>query len=176
MCLYPTIDLTATGQNIVRLRKERGLSVKQLQTFFGFDDPQAIYKWQWGKCLPSVDNLYALSVLLDVPMNEILVSSQPKLNLTAIEQQAKTCCSVLFYGPVLRDTAENEFCFHLFEWRRPSLYQANLARQHREHGAALSNCVMATASQRPKFSLSREKKGKRKMLFYEVAQFESRYD
>lgn len=84
MCLYPTIDLTATGQNIVRLRKERGLSVKQLQTFFGFDDPQAIYKWQWGKCLPSVDNLYALSILLDVPMNEILVSTQPKLNLTAI--------------------------------------------------------------------------------------------
>ena len=176
MCLYPTIDLTATGQNIVRLRKERGLSVKQLQTFFGFDDPQAIYKWQWGKCLPSVDNLYALSVLLDVPMNEILVSTQPKLNLTAIEQQAKTCCSVLFYGPVLRDTAENESCFHLFDWRRPSLYRANLARQHGEHGAALSNSVMATASQRPKFSLSREKKGKRKMLFYEDAQFESRYD
>ena len=146
MCLYPTIDLTATGQNIVRLRKERGLSVKQLQTFFGFDDPQAIYKWQWGKCLPSVDNLYALSVLLDVPMNEILVSTQPKLNLTAIEQQAKTCCSVLFYGPVLRDTAENESCFHLFDWRRPSLYRTNFARQHREHGAALSNCVMAAAS------------------------------
>ena len=31
MCLYPSIDLKATGRNIARLRKERGLSVKQLQ-------------------------------------------------------------------------------------------------------------------------------------------------
>ena len=98
MCLYPTIDLTATGQNIARLRKERGLSVKDLQLFFGFEDPQAIYKWQWGKSLPSVDNLYALSALLDVPMNEILISSRPKLNIAACEQQAKAYCSGVFRG------------------------------------------------------------------------------
>ena len=54
MCLYPSIDLKATGRNIARLRKERGLSVKQLQAYFGFEDPQAIYRWQWGKNLPSV--------------------------------------------------------------------------------------------------------------------------
>ena len=78
MCLYPSIDLKATGRNIARLRKERGLSVKQLQAYFGFEDPQAIYRWQWGKNLPSVDNLYALSALFEVPMNEILVSSKPR--------------------------------------------------------------------------------------------------
>ena len=42
MCLYPSIDLKATGRNIARLRKERGLSVKQLQAYFGFEDPQAV--------------------------------------------------------------------------------------------------------------------------------------
>ena len=47
MCLYPSIDLKATGRNIARLRKERGLSVKQLQAYFGFEDPQAIYRRQW---------------------------------------------------------------------------------------------------------------------------------
>ena len=73
MCLYPSIDLKATGRNIARLRKERGLSVKQLQAYFGFEDPQAIYRWQWGKNLPSVDNLYALSSLFEVPMIEILL-------------------------------------------------------------------------------------------------------
>ena len=99
MCLYPTIDLTATGQNIVRLRKERGLSVKQLQTFFGFDDPQAIYKWQQGRSLPSVDNLYALGALFEVPMEEILVSQAPKLNLVVCEQQVEACCSPHFEIP-----------------------------------------------------------------------------
>lgn len=94
---YPTIDLSATGKNIARLRRERGLSVRELQAFFGFEDPQAIYRWQWGKSLPSVDNLYALSVLLDVPMNEILVPAGAAFQLTASEQQASVCCSVRFW-------------------------------------------------------------------------------
>ncbi len=39
---FPTINLMATGQNIVRLRKAAGLSVKDLQDIFGFATPQAI--------------------------------------------------------------------------------------------------------------------------------------
>lgn len=46
MVNLPTIDMTGTGQNINRLRKQAGLSVKDLQDIFGFATPQAIYKWQ----------------------------------------------------------------------------------------------------------------------------------
>ena len=56
---FPVIDPVATGANITRLRQERGLTVHDLQRFFGFDAPQAIYKWQKGQSLPSIDNLYA---------------------------------------------------------------------------------------------------------------------
>ena len=70
---FPVIDLAQTGKNILRLRKAKGLSVKDLQKFFGFDEPQAIYKWQKGKSLPTVDNLFALSLILQTPMNEIIV-------------------------------------------------------------------------------------------------------
>ena len=70
---FPVISLEKTGKNIERLRKERGISVKELQEFFGFEQPQAIYKWQWGDNLPSVDNLYALGKILNVPMEKILV-------------------------------------------------------------------------------------------------------
>ncbi len=70
---FPVIDMEATGRNILRLRKACGLSVRDIQQFFGFEAPRVIYMWQHGQCLPSVDNLYALSVLLGVPMNEILV-------------------------------------------------------------------------------------------------------
>lgn len=45
---FPTIDLVRTGDNIKKLRKSRGLTVKQLQDYFGFERPQAIYKWQKG--------------------------------------------------------------------------------------------------------------------------------
>lgn len=92
--VFPVIDPIATGKNIIRLRKDRGLSVRDLQTFFGFEGPQAIYKWQHGKTLPSVDNLYALSALLDVPMDEILISTRPKRDMMLLEQQADACCSV----------------------------------------------------------------------------------
>lgn len=91
--VFPVIDPVATGENIVRLRKDRGLTVRDLQAFFGFEEPQAIYKWQRGKSLPTVDNLYALSALLDVPMDEILVTARPKLNIIVCEQQAEACCS-----------------------------------------------------------------------------------
>ena len=71
---FPKIDYIATGKNIVRLRKERGLSVKDLADWFGFTEVRAIYKWQTGQTLPSINNFYALSVLFNVPMNDIIVS------------------------------------------------------------------------------------------------------
>ena len=44
----PAIDLKKTGQNITRMRKEVGISVRELQVMFGFTSPQAIYNWQNG--------------------------------------------------------------------------------------------------------------------------------
>ena len=89
--VFPVIDPVATGENILRLRKARGLTVRDLQNWFGFEEPQAIYKWQKGKSLPTVDNLYALGTLLNVPMEEILVPSK-------CGQQDHSCCPPAFYG------------------------------------------------------------------------------
>lgn len=89
---YPVIDLTATGNNIRRLRLERGLTVRDLQRYFGFEEPRAIYKWQKGESLPTVDNLYALGNLFEVPMDQILVPAAVKLHIVG-EQQAESCCS-----------------------------------------------------------------------------------
>ena len=67
------IDVAATGKNITRLRKSAGLSVKDVQDVFGFGTPQAIYKWQNGTSLPTVDNLVMLSGLFGVPVDDILI-------------------------------------------------------------------------------------------------------
>ena len=71
--VFPVIDLPGTGRNIQRLRRQAGVTVRELQTYFGFEYPQAIYKWQHGECLPSVDNLLALARVLRVPMEDLLV-------------------------------------------------------------------------------------------------------
>ena len=73
MIPFPTVDPVQTGANIVRLRKTAGLSVHDLQTAFGFNSPQAIYKWQNGTALPTVDNLIGLAVLLKVHIDDILI-------------------------------------------------------------------------------------------------------
>lgn len=93
---FPVIDPAATGRNIMRLRLEQGLTVRDVQVFFGFEEPQAIYKWQSGKSLPTVYNLYALSALLDVRMDEILVAAKPELKIAEIEPQAEACGSIIF--------------------------------------------------------------------------------
>lgn len=98
MYQYPVIDLAATGRNITRLRKEHGLTVRQLQSYCGFEAPQAIYHWQKGKALPSVDNLFALSVLFGVPMNEILVAAPHQLHIAAEQQAENACCSAFSGG------------------------------------------------------------------------------
>lgn len=103
---FPVIDLTATGKNILRLRKEKGLSVRDLQTFFGFEEPQAIYKWQQGKSLPTVDNLYALGAILKVPIEEILVSSQTGSKQNKNEQQNDSCCSSCILRPAVWSSAK----------------------------------------------------------------------
>ena len=74
MVNLPTIDMIRTGQNIARLRKQAGLSVRDLQDIFGFATPQAIYKWQQGAALPTLDNLVVLAAVLQVRMDDILVT------------------------------------------------------------------------------------------------------
>ena len=71
----PTIDLAQTGAYIVNLRKAAGLTVADIQMGFGFNSPQAIYKWQNGTALPTVDNLIVLAALLNVRIDDILVTT-----------------------------------------------------------------------------------------------------
>ena len=73
MFVMPAIDMVATGKNIARLREKAGLTVKNLQDAFGFATPQAIYKWQHGTAMPTIDNLVALAALLSVSIDEIIV-------------------------------------------------------------------------------------------------------
>lgn len=73
MVMIPTIDMVKTGQNIQVLRRQTGLSVRNLQDIFGFATPQVIYKWQQGVAMPTIDNLVVLSAIFQVTIEDILV-------------------------------------------------------------------------------------------------------
>lgn len=70
---YPVIDPVATGERINTFRKNRGFSVVSLRDYLGLSTTNAIYKWLKGESLPTLDNFLALSLLLDVSMNDLIV-------------------------------------------------------------------------------------------------------
>ena len=74
MVNLPTIDMIRMGQNIAKLRRQAELSVRDLQDIFGFATPQAIYKWQQGVALPTIDDLVVLAAVLQVRLDDILVT------------------------------------------------------------------------------------------------------
>lgn len=72
IAIHPVINLVKTGQNIKTMREEKGMSVQKLADFMEFEAVQAVYNWQTGKSLPSIENLKILSELFNKPMDEIL--------------------------------------------------------------------------------------------------------
>ena len=76
---YTTMDMLMTGQLIKRIVSERGYSVSEIQEKLGLSCPQPIYRWYKGQNLPSVDNLYILSSMLGLHMEDFLIQSDEAL-------------------------------------------------------------------------------------------------
>ena len=71
---YPVINMTATGMNIKNMMKKNGCRVTAVAELLGMSDKSAVYKWFRGEALPSLDNFLALSELLGVSINELIVT------------------------------------------------------------------------------------------------------
>ena len=67
------IDMEKTGKRIAATCRRQGITIKDLQTLFGFAAPNAIYRWLRGETLPTVDHLVILAHALQMPVDELLV-------------------------------------------------------------------------------------------------------
>ena len=70
--MIPLIDREKTGQQIRKIMEERGITVLEIQKYLSLGCVQSIYHWLHGTSLPSLDNLYALSELIQVPMDALI--------------------------------------------------------------------------------------------------------
>lgn len=86
---YPVINMKKTGQKIKRIMKRKGLTVKEVQKFLALGTPQSIYHWFDGRSLPTLDNLYALSELLHLPVDALLVGNRKCAFVISAEIQAR---------------------------------------------------------------------------------------
>lgn len=103
---YPEIDMEKTGLLLRCLVASKGYMVKDIQRMLGLGSPQPIYRWLQGKYLPSVDNLYRLSMILGVHMEELLANQGTDLT----EILAEACASpdhkrLLSYCRKVRESA-----------------------------------------------------------------------
>ncbi len=73
---YPVLNAAAIGKRIRDLRIANHLKVEDVRDYMGFESLQAVYKWQRGESLPTVDNLYALSKLFGTSMDYIVEGSR----------------------------------------------------------------------------------------------------
>ena len=72
------VDVERTGLRLKQAVKCAGYDVKTIQEYLHLSCPQPIYRWFQGKLLPSVDHLLALSILLHVRMDDLLVLQSSK--------------------------------------------------------------------------------------------------
>lgn len=70
---YPVLDMQATGRRIRELRQMHKISIQTLRESMQLESVQAIYKWERGASVPSLDNLILLSKIFETPIESILV-------------------------------------------------------------------------------------------------------
>lgn len=84
--MFPTIDKKRTGIHLRRLMDERGLSVKDVQQYLGLGSVQSVYHWLNGLSMPTIDNLYALSELFQISVDDMLCGNR-RYNSNLINRQ-----------------------------------------------------------------------------------------
>ncbi len=83
--LRPVLDLEATGAKIKTLMKQRGISPRQMQLILNFPYVQTIYNWFAGKNMPTIDNLVVLAQVLEVAMDDIIVTRMVEVDIVVEE-------------------------------------------------------------------------------------------
>ncbi len=71
---YPVIDIDATGRNLNRIIRNSDYSVNDIADYLGTTH-SLVYRYMRGEVLPSTDRLLAVSLLLGVTVNDLLVTN-----------------------------------------------------------------------------------------------------
>lgn len=89
----PVIDLLSTGCKIKQLRTESGFTVQDIKNVFGFEYPQAVYAWEQGKTVPTIDNLLVLARLYNVSIDEMIVTRNVEVEIICTSDKIKKLCN-----------------------------------------------------------------------------------
>lgn len=94
--MFPLIDKRETGVNLRRIMDMRGITPKDVQEYLGLGCVQSVYRWLDGINMPTIDNLYALSELFQVPIDAIVRGNREPMAPDIIAKTPDSCESRLW--------------------------------------------------------------------------------
>ena len=68
---------------------ERGLSVKDVKEYLGLSCIQSVYHWLNGHSMPTIDNLYALSELFQMPVDDMICGNRRRITCGEMTPQVR---------------------------------------------------------------------------------------
>ena len=93
--MFPLINKRETGVNLRRIMDVRGITPKDVQEYLGLGCVQSVYRWIDGVNMPTIDNLYALSELFQVPIDEIVCGNRAPIVPDIVMRQSDSQESIL---------------------------------------------------------------------------------
>ena len=87
--MFPIIDRKRTGIRLRRIMDERGLSVKDVQQYLELGSVQSVYHWLNGLSMPTIDNLYALSELFQMPIDDLVCGNRDNVFANKSDSQCE---------------------------------------------------------------------------------------
>lgn len=92
-----------TGAKIKALCRERNIAVKDIQKELYIGAFQSVYDWFSGKTLPSLDNLFRLSKMLNVHMEDMIeVVSEPADNIQQWQMRQSESHLLIYYQRLIQ--------------------------------------------------------------------------
>lgn len=86
----PIIDVAATAANIKAYRIRAGYSVREIQNIFNFSSPEAIYAWEKGKYLPTIDNMIVIAAVYGVTIDNIVITRTVEVEVETDVREVKS--------------------------------------------------------------------------------------
>lgn len=77
--MFPLINKLETGINLRKIMDMRGITAKDVQQYLGLGCVQSVYRWFNGQSMPTIDNLYALSELFQLPIDAIVCGNRDSI-------------------------------------------------------------------------------------------------
>ena len=74
--MYPTINMKATGIRLREIMSQKNITPKDIQQYLKLSCVQSVYRWLGGHSMPTIDNLYALSALFQMPIDYLIVGNR----------------------------------------------------------------------------------------------------